>query len=430
MSADAPRLPKEKVSAPPRGPARSASGSTFCGGTMWPNVCVPSRPAGSARKSCCSRSRKGCIVPPASTTACASASTLAKCTAGLRCITRKKLSGAQAGAAVAERAPESFLRVMHLNPAVHFAKVLAEAHAVVLAGGTMQPFRDLEQQLFRALPAGRLGTHTFGHIVPPQNVLPLALRAGPRGGALTFSFGNRGASALIDELGEALLAVARRVPDGVVVFVPSFQYEAQLVARWKASGLWERLDRVKPLFREPRASSDLDALLKSYAAAIHGEGEAGEASGGGGGGDDGRGDGGDGAARGALLLSVVGGKMSEGINFSDALARCVVMVGMPYANPSDLTLQERMAYIEQAQGAGAGREYYTNLCMKAVNQSIGRAIRHRRDYSAMLLLDGRYAKAEVRGRLPKWIGARLQAAPNFDAALEALDQFFAAPRAS
>ena len=52
--------------------------------------------------------------------------------------------------------------------------------------------------------------------------------------------------------------------------------------------------------------------------------------------------------------------------------------------------------VEQAQGAGAGREYYTNLCMKAVNQSIGRAIRHRRDYAAMLLLDGRYAKAEVR----------------------------------
>ena len=43
--------------------------------------------------------------------------------------------------------------------------------------------------------------------------------------------------------------------------------------------------------------------------------------------------------------------MSEGINFSDALARCVVMVGMPYANPSDLTLQERMAYIEQVAAA-------------------------------------------------------------------------------
>jgi len=130
---------------------------------------------------------------------------------------------------------------------------------------------------------------------------------------------------------------------------------------------------------------------------------------------------------GAMLLSVVGGKMSEGINFSDELARCVVMVGLPYANPTDLTLQERMAYVEGAQGAGAGREYYTNICMKAVNQSIGRAIRHKGDYAAMLLLDGRYAKPDVRGRLPKWIGARMQAPLSFDAAISALRGFFATP---
>ena len=41
-------------------------------------------------------------------------------------------------AAGLERRPESFVRVLHLNPAVYFASVLQEAHAVVLAGGTMQ----------------------------------------------------------------------------------------------------------------------------------------------------------------------------------------------------------------------------------------------------------------------------------------------------
>ena len=43
-----------------------------------------------------------------------------------------------AAAAGLERRPESFVRVLHLNPAVYFASVLQEAHAVVLAGGTMQ----------------------------------------------------------------------------------------------------------------------------------------------------------------------------------------------------------------------------------------------------------------------------------------------------
>jgi chromosome transmission fidelity protein 1 len=46
--------------------------------------------------------------------------------------------GGAAAAAGLERRPESFVRVLHLNPAVYFASVLEEAHAVVLAGGTMQ----------------------------------------------------------------------------------------------------------------------------------------------------------------------------------------------------------------------------------------------------------------------------------------------------
>ena len=136
----------------------------------------------------------------------------------------------------------------------------------------------------------------------------------------------------------------------------------------------------------------------------------------------------EGRPSGALLLSVVGGKMSEGINFADGLGRCVLMVGMPFANPSELTLMEKMAHLDATQGEGSGREYYMNSCMKAVNQSIGRAIRHRADYAAMLMLDQRYATRGVVDRLPKWIGGRMQAPATFDAALGQLSQFFATPR--
>ena len=73
------------------------------------------------------------------------------------------------------------------------------------------------------------------------------------------------------------------------------------------------------------------------------------------------------------------------------------MIGLPYAPPSDTELSERMKWLdaagpEQGGGPGAGRAHYEALCMRAVNQSIGRAIRHSRDYAAIVLADARWTK--------------------------------------
>ena len=40
-----------------------------------------------------------------------------------------------------------------------------------------------------------------------------------------------------------------------------------------------------------------------------------------------------------VLLAVVGGRLSEGINFGDNLCRCVMVAGLPYPNPQDVVLQ-------------------------------------------------------------------------------------------
>ena len=76
--------------------------------------------------------------------------------------------------------------------------------------------------------------------------------------------------------------------------------------------------------------------------------------------------------------------MSEGINFSDDLGRCVVMVGMPYPNLHSPELKQKMSFLNKTvgvvDGKQAGQVHYENLCMKAVNQSVGRAIRHKGEY--------------------------------------------------
>ena len=65
-----------------------------------------------------------------------------------------------------------------------------------------------------------------------------------------------------------------------------------------------------------------------------------------------------------------------GINFQDELGRCVVVVGMPYPNKRDPLLQRRLSYLTQRHEGLSADDYYENLCMNAVNQSIGALISH------------------------------------------------------
>jgi Rad3-related DNA helicase len=44
-------------------------------------------------------------------------------------------------------------------------------------------------------------------------------------------------------------------------------------------------------------------------------------------------------------ILLTGGKMSEGINFADSMGRCVVVVGLPYANLQNPELKERVNFI-------------------------------------------------------------------------------------
>lgn len=75
------------------------------------------------------------------------------------------------------------------------------------------------------------------------------------------------------------------------------------------------------------------------------------------------------------------------------------------------------------QGPNAGNIFYENLCMKAVNQCIGRAIRHVNDYATVVLLDKRYTNKS--NSLPKWIQNSLAIHDSFAATIRSMAKFFA-----
>lgn len=62
--------------------------------------------------------------------------------------------------------------------------------------------------------------------------------------------------------------------------------------------------------------------------------------------------------------------------------------------------------------------------MRGVNQSIGRAIRHRGDYATIVLLDQRYATPRIGKKLPQWIGEHVEHFDKFGKAMGKTSQFF------
>lgn len=361
------------------------------------------------------------------------------------------------------------LSYLLLSPTHAFSSIASSARAVILAGGTMSPFDDYKAHLFPSFPPNKITTLSCGHVIPASNLFGWTLAsttpAAPsttNADSFEFSFQKRREAGMIRQLGLALLNICSVVPDGVVVFFPSHGYLDEVVAAWQTQEstaattataqptLWDRLGTKKAIFRETKGGVSED-VLHQYSDAILSPAAppppppAGSQP----------------AASkqrrpgGALLLSVVGGKLSEGINFSDRLGRCVVVVGLPYPNINSPDWKARLEYIEattlerlmegkgedvgsapagppargeaeaRAQAKQAARDFYENACMRAVNQSIGRAIRHRGDYAAVVLVDRRFATERIRGKLPGWIRAGMEEGPGgLQGLLGGLSKFF------
>lgn len=302
-----------------------------------------------------------------------------------------------------------------LNPSTLFRDVVEVARSVVLAGGTMSPISAVVSELFTYLPLNRLTTFSCGHIIPASNVQTLLLTKGPSGLDLEFKFAQQSNRQVVFELGQIVLNFCNVVPGGIVVFFPSYASLNFAREAWSQSGLLDKFSVKKKVFLEPQESSGVEMILREYAIAAKTHTLLDKKTG-------------------AVLFAVVGAKLSEGLNFSDDLARAVVVIGLPFANKNSPELQERMRYANQAElrsgvkrsvgGKDAAAEMYENMCMNAVNQSIGRAIRHRGDWASLVLIDRRFTSPAIRGKLPQWLRDDVAVCETFGQAMKHLGNFY------
>lgn len=303
---------------------------------------------------------------------------------------------------------------------------------------------DYANHLFSYVPPERLDTFSYGHVIPEGNLVAQSLGQGLMGSEFDFTYESRGSEKMVSalvpgsclllvsysvtqiiDLGRTIATLCQIIPDGVVAFFPSYDYLSQVLGVWQkpiANGNGQTtlglIERKKKILYESRESVvTTDSLLQEYIQAVE-------------------------SGSGALLLSVVGGKLSEGINFSDRLGRGVLIIGLPFPNIRSAIWQAKIKYIEEktyklstgsetekkSSATAAGRDFYENSCMRAVNQCIGRAIRHVNDYAAIVMIDRRYDTPRVQGKLPGWIRGSLVSSPPTRPAqstVQRLSKFFA-----
>ncbi|KAF7683931.1 ATP-dependent DNA helicase chl1 [Astathelohania contejeani] len=238
------------------------------------------------------------------------------------------------------------IRFTPLNPKIYFEEVL-DCRALILAGGTMEPIETLTP-IFGERP-----WNYFSYPNICTNFKAYILSQGPSGRELRINYENRSTDDTINDIVNTISNFSKTVTKGgIICFLPSKHF---------LKILREHLTKLtkKIMFDDTSTFEEYCREVKKQP---------------------------------VIMFSILGGRLSEGINFQDDLCRLLIVIGVPYPSLS-LELKERIKF--------QGKEYPTLIAMKTVNQALGRALRHKEDFAAMVLLDVRYKSLE--NKLSPWI---------------------------
>ncbi|XP_011637697.1 Fanconi anemia group J protein-like isoform X2 [Pogonomyrmex barbatus] len=279
-------------------------------------------------------------------------------------------------------------KLICMNPAIVFKPLALSVRSIILASGTLTPTTSFQSELDTQFP----------HLVNPQHIIPSdqvyvrCISQGPNGKFLNARYENMNTLNFQDELGELILKVCDAVPYGVLCFFSSYKAMNTLHERWKNNGMWNKLSELKSIFVEPKDNKNLLAVMNQYRSVIEESSSKSFRE-----------------ACGAILFAVFRGKIAEGIDFSDNEARCVLAVGIPFSyKNNDIDLKMKYNDSNTSKGLLSGSEWYVVNAFRALNQAIGRCVRHINDWGAVLLVDERFKESKNINYLPKWIRTNIK----------------------
>lgn len=274
--------------------------------------------------------------------------------------------------------PNPILRFSCMDASIAIKPVFDRFQSVVITSGTLSPL-DMYPKILDFAPVTMA---TFTMTLARTCLCPMIVSKGNDQVAMSSKFESREDIAVVRNYGNLLVELSAVVPDGVVCFFTSYIYMESTVAAWYEQGIIDQVQKHKLLFIETQDAAETTLALLNYQKACEN-------------------------GRGAVLLSVARGKVSEGIDFDHHLGRAVVMFGVPYVYTQSRILKARLEYLRE-QFQIRENDFLTFDAMRHAAQCVGRAIRGKTDYGIMVFADKRFARADKRGKLPRWIQEHLK----------------------
>ncbi|KAF8654119.1 hypothetical protein AX16_003651 [Volvariella volvacea WC 439] len=260
-----------------------------------------------------------------------------------------------------------------LDPSLAIKPVFERFSSVVITSGTISPL-DMYPKMLQFTPVVQ---ETYAMTLTRNSFLPLVITRGSDQVAISSRFEVRNDPAVVRNFGSILIEYSKIVPDGIVAFFPSYLYMESIVAAWNDMGILNEVWKNKLIFVETPDANETSIALENYRRAC----------------DNGRG---------AVLLSVARGKVSEGIDFDHNYGRAVIMFGVPYQYTESRILKARLEYLRDAYRIRES-EFLGFDAMRNAAQCVGRVLRGKTDWGLMVFADKRFARSDKRAKLPRWI---------------------------
>ncbi|KAK9471702.1 uncharacterized protein V1510DRAFT_419386 [Dipodascopsis tothii] len=271
--------------------------------------------------------------------------------------------------------PNPVLHFTCLDASIAIKPVFDRFSSVIITSGTISPL-DMYPKM---LNFQTVLQESYTMTLTRRTFLPMVVTRGSDQVVISSRFEIRNDPSVVRNYGNLFIEFAKLTPDGLVVFFPSYLYMESIISMWQTMGVLDEVWKYKLILVETPDSQETSLALETFRTACCN-------------------------GRGAALLCVARGKVSEGIDFDHHYGRTVLMIGVPFQYTESRILKARLEFLRENYHIREN-DFLSFDAMRHAAQCLGRVLRGKDDYGIMVLADKRFSKK--RGQLPKWINQAL-----------------------